>query len=154
VLAALILWWADSGAMSEDPPSTEEIVGTWECYYVSAGFLHRAGLDRNDFTSKLIFTDASRVTVEGMPDEEDTVSFSRSWELRRPGSTPAGAWTIEIDSGPRLGPYRLVCRKKLGRMTLQKNVDVIYGYEVLYRRVSDEPEDESHSNHEARTSRG
>ena len=93
-------------------------------------------MDQKDFRSKLIFEGPSTVTVERMPDISDTVSFSRSWELVPPEMTPAGAWTIEIDSGSRPGPYRLVCRKKLGTMTLEKDIDVLQGYRALYHRIS------------------
>jgi hypothetical protein len=136
VVSAFLIWLSDPGIMREEPPSTEDIVGTWECYHVSPGFLSDARLNPESFSSRLTFQDASIVTVENMPDETDTVSFSRNWELVRPEATPAGAWTIEINSGERIGPYRLVCRKKLGRMTLEKNIDVGDGTDALYRRIS------------------
>jgi len=135
-VSAFLIWVSDSGSMSKEPPSVEDIVGTWECYHVSPGFLSDARLNSKTFSSRLIFQDASIVTAENLPDETDTVSFSRNWELVRPEATPSGAWTIEINSGERIGPYRLVCRKKLGRMTLDKNIDVGDGTEALYRRVS------------------
>jgi len=41
--------------MTAEPPSMDEIVGTWECYDVSPEFLRTAGLNSKDFSSKLIF---------------------------------------------------------------------------------------------------
>ena len=133
---ALHSWLADPGTMTAEPPSMEEIVGTWECYDVSPEFLRSAGLNSEDFSSKLIFKGDSTVTVERMPDETDTVSFSRSWELVPPERTPAGAWTITIESWPRIGPYRLVCNKKLGKLTLEKSIDVLMDYSAHYQRTS------------------
>ena len=80
-VTSLLLWWGDSGRMVEEPPSPGEIIGTWECYDVSPGFLRNAGLDLKEFTSKLTFENASSIEVERMPDEIDTITFSHSWKL-------------------------------------------------------------------------
>jgi hypothetical protein len=136
VAFALTVWWSDPGRMTKEPPEMEEIVGTWKCYHVSPGFLKRAGISRDDFSSTLVFAEDSTVIVESMPDESDTVSAKRSWKLQRPGLTPAGAWTVEISSGPSPGPHRLVCRKKMGFLTLSKGINPVYGERALYRRVS------------------
>ena len=135
-VTALFQWLAGPGRMTDEPPSMEEIVGTWECHDVSPEFLTTAGLNSKDFSSKLIFKGDSSVTVERMPDETDTVSFSRSWELTPPELTPAGAWTITIEAWPRSGPYRFVCNKKFGRMTLVKNIGGSMGYSAHYQRIS------------------
>jgi hypothetical protein len=135
-MIALLRWLAAPGKMTAEPPSMEEIVGTWECRDVSPEFLRTAGLNSRDFSSKLIFRSDSSVTVERMPDETDTVSFSRSWELAPPELTPAGAWTITIEAWPRSGPYRFVCNKKFGRMTLVKNIGGSMGYSAHYQRIS------------------
>ena len=133
---ALLRWLAAPGRMTAEPPSMDEIVGTWECRDVSPEFLRTAGLNSRDFSSKLIFKSDSTVTVERMADETDTVSFSRSCELVPPEWTPAGAWTITIEAGPRIGPYRLVCHKKLGKLTLEKSIDVLMDYSAHYQRIS------------------
>lgn len=135
-----IAWWSDPGTMRDKPPAMEDLVGTWECFDISSGYLKSAGLTRKSFSSQLVLQSDHRFSSRGSLGDGRFSSFSSSWELREPGMTPAGAWTIEVDSDPYPGPYRFVCRKKLGRITLRKTINLTYGYSASYRRVSSDTE--------------